>query len=331
MSAAGPPPRPPWLRVKLRESPACDAVARILDAHNLNTVCREAHCPNIHECFGARTATFLIMGSICTRSCRFCAVTTGVPRPLDEDEPRRVAAAVRDLGLRYAVVTSVDRDDLPDGGAAHFARTVAAIRAAAPEALSELLTPDFKGGRAHRETVFAARPDVFGFNVEVVGRLHDAVRPAVSYARSLAVLAYAAQRKAAHGFLVKSGFMLGVGEGEDDIRATLADLARAPCDIVTIGQYLAPTAEHLPVDRFAPPEEFARWKAEGEGALGIPCVFAGPLVRSSYHAAEQALYTAVRTGAPVRTDSLAASPMATASRDSSGMQRDGTPPRTDMK
>ncbi|HAK95132.1 MAG TPA: lipoyl synthase [Planctomycetes bacterium] len=329
--SAGASSRPPWLRARLRESPARDAVARILDAHNLHTVCREAHCPHIHECFGARTATFLIMGDICTRRCRFCAVATGVPRPLDEDEPRRVGAAVRELGLRYAVVTSVDRDDLPDGGAAHFARTVAAIRAAAPDCRIELLAPDFKGEHAHLETVFAARPEVFGFNLEVVGRLHDAVRPAVSYARSLAVLAYAARRKAAHGFLVKSGFMLGVGEREDDIRATLEDLARVPCDIVTIGQYLAPTASHLPVDRFAAPEEFARWKDEGERALGIPCVFAGPLVRSSYHAAEQAVYTATRTGAPVRTDSLAASPMATASRDSSGMHRDGTPPSTDRK
>jgi lipoyl synthase len=329
MSANDAPKRPPWLRVRLREGPAREDVARILDAHDLHTVCREAHCPNIHECFDARTATFLIMGDICTRRCRFCAVTTGVPAPLDADEPRRVGRAIAALGLAYAVVTSVDRDDLPDGGAAHFAAVVAEIRAAAPACRIEVLTPDFGGDEALLERVFASRPDVFGFNIEVVGRLHPAIRPAVSYTRSLGVLGRAAARKAAHGFRVKSGFMLGVGEREDDIRATLADLARVPCDIVTIGQYLAPTAAHHPVDRFATPEEFARWKEEGERTLGIPCVFAGPLVRSSYHAAEQAAYR--RTGAPLSTDSLAASPIATASRDSSGMQREGAPPSADRK
>ncbi len=326
-----PSPRPPWLRVKLRHSSACDDVARILDAHGLHTVCREAHCPNIHECFNAHTATFLIMGDICTRRCRFCAVTTGVPAPLDPEEPRRVARAVEALGLAYAVVTSVDRDDLPDGGAAHFAATVREIRACRPACRIEVLTPDFRAERAHLELVFESRPDVFGFNIEVVGRLHPEIRPAVSYARSLEVLSVAATRTAVHGFLVKSGFMLGVGEREDDIRATLQDLARVPCDIVTIGQYLAPTKDHYPVARFVTPEEFAHWKREGETVLGLPHVFAGPLVRSSYHAAEQAAYGVTRTGAPLRTESRTANPIATASRDSSGMQRDGVPPSTERK
>ena len=279
--------RPPWLRLRLRHGPGHAEMRRILDAHGLHTVCEEAQCPNIHECYGARTATFLIMGAVCTRRCAFCAVKSGKPAPLDGDEPRRVAAAAAELRLRHAVVTSVDRDDLPDGGAAHFARTIDAIRAACPGCAIEVLTPDFKANPTHLDVVFARRPDVFAFNVETVGRLHPLVRPQVSYARSLDVLAAAAAAKPSRGFLVKSGFMVGLGENDTDIRATLQDLARTPCDIVTIGQYLAPTAAHHPVARFAAPDEFEAWRRLGEEQLGIPRVFAAPLVRSSYHAAAQ--------------------------------------------
>jgi lipoic acid synthetase len=280
-------PKPPWLRVSLRRTERHGEVDRILRCHGLHTVCEEADCPNIHECYGAGTATFLIMGDVCTRHCGFCAVKKGVPLPLDPEEPRRVAAAVKDLRLRHAVITSVDRDDLPDGGAAHIARTVTAIRAGAPSCRIELLTPDFAGDEQALETVFASRPDIFGFNLETVGRLHRRVRPDTSYAVSLDVLRYAARRKETFGHLVKSGFMLGLGETDADIRSTLEDLAQIPCDLVTIGQYLAPTRRHLPVKRYVPPEEFAAWKREGE-RLGIGRVYAGPLVRSSYHAEDQA-------------------------------------------
>lgn len=295
MSAAGPPPRPPWLRVKLRESPACDAVARILDAHNLNTVCREAHCPNIHECFGARTATFLIMGSICTRSCRFCAVTTGVPRPLDEDEPRRVAAAVRDLGLRYAVVTSVDRDDLPDGGAAHFARTVEAVRAANPGTTVEVLVPDFLGDEAPVRTVLASVPEVFGHNIETVERLYDALRRRkITFRDALRVLETAAAHHS--GSIVKSALMVGHGEEPAEVRATLRDLLAAGCEAVAIGQYLRPTPKQRRVTAFVPPEQFKEYEVLAY-QLGFKFAIAGPFVRSSYRSEELLQHLN-----PVRTD-----------------------------
>jgi lipoic acid synthetase len=270
----------------MTRSEAFGRIHGILRGHGLHTVCEEADCPNIHECYSAGTATFLIMGAICTRRCGFCAVKTGRPDPLDPQEPENVARAVKALDLRYVVVTSVDRDDLPDGGATHFASVVTAIRSAVPACRVEVLTPDFTGREEHLEIVFRSRPHVFGFNLETVRRLHRRVRPATSYATSLGVLTSAARRKATFGFMVKSGFMLGLGETAEDIRAALEDLARIPCDLVTIGQYLAPTKEHLPVDRYVPPEEFHRWKDEGE-RLGIGRVFAGPLVRSSYHAEEQ--------------------------------------------
>lgn len=279
--------KPSWLRVSLKQGDGFAHVTGILKAHRLNTVCEEADCPNIHECYGARTATFLIMGDICTRSCRFCAVTTGKPAPLDPDEPNRIAEAVKDLGLKHVVLTSVDRDDLPDGGAAHFSATVRAIRARWPECRIEVLTPDFNGDEALLAQVFESRPDVYGFNMETVGALHQAIRPAVSYETSLQVLRLARSAQSDHGFLVKSGFMVGLGETDEQILATLKDLAAIPCDIVTIGQYLAPTRSHAPVARYVTPEAFAQWKETGE-QLGIRTVFAGPLVRSSYHADRQA-------------------------------------------
>ena len=278
--------KPEWIRVSLTHTETFEKVHGILRNYRLHTVCEEAHCPNIHECYNEGTATFLIMGGICTRRCGFCAVKTGTPDALDPEEPARVAQAVKALGLAHTVITSVDRDDLADGGATHFSRTVEEIRHAAPSCRIEVLTGDFNGDPRLLETVFASRPDIFAFNVETVGRLHRTVRPAVSYPVSLEVLAIAARRKTHFGFLVKSGFMVGLGETDDDIRATLKDLGAIPCDIVTIGQYLAPSPAHLPVSRYVPPEEFTRWKQEGE-RYGIARVFAGPLVRSSYHAAHQ--------------------------------------------
>ncbi len=279
--------RPPWLRVRVGSRPCFERVSSILRSHRLHTVCEEAHCPNIHECYGAGTATFLIMGDICTRSCRFCAIKSGKPKPLDPTEPRRVAEAVRALGLAYVVVTSVDRDDLPDGGACHFAATVQAIRTLAPGCRIEVLTPDFRGELKAIEQVLAAGPDVFGHNVETVRKLFARIRSGGRYERSLGVLGFAAERKRKYGAAVKSGFMLGLGELAADIEETLRDLAQAGCDIVTIGQYLSPSAEHYPVERFVTPEEFRAWERRGL-ELGIPTVYAGPLVRSSYHAEEQA-------------------------------------------
>ncbi len=268
----------------MAHSEAYGRVRRILRSHGLHTVCEEADCPNIHECYSAGTATFLIMGDVCTRHCGFCAVKTGRPEPLAPEEPHKVAEAVKALGLKYVVITSVDRDDLPDGGATHFASVVTEIRSRRPTCRIEVLTPDFDGREEHLDIVFRSKPYVYGFNLETVRRLHRTVRPATSYATALDVLGSAARRKADYGFLVKSSFMLGLGETAEDIRATLEDLARIPCDIVAIGQYLAPTKQHLPVARYAPPDEFNHWKEEGE-RLGIGRIFAGPLVRSSYHAA----------------------------------------------
>jgi lipoic acid synthetase len=250
---------------------------------DLVTVCEEAGCPNIFECWADGTATFMINGERCTRACGFCLVDTRHPGPLDPGEPERVAEAVERMGLGYAVVTAVARDDLPDGGAAAFAATIAAIRSRTPATAVEVLIPDCKGDPDALEVVFAARPDVCNHNIETVARLQRAVRPSASYARSLAVLA----RAKAAGLTTKSSIIVGLGETGAEVEATLADLRGVGIDIVTIGQYLRPTSHHLPVARWWTPDELTRLKAIGE-AMGIAHVEAGPLTRSSYHARQSA-------------------------------------------
>ncbi len=255
---------------------------QLLGRHGLHTVCEGAKCPNRAACWHDSAAAFLILGDACTRDCRFCAIPHAAqPLPPDPDEPARLAEAAAALGLRHVVVTSVTRDDLPDGGAAHFAAVVHAIRARIPAASVEVLVPDFQGDRTAAAVVLAARPDIFNHNLETVERLHPAVRPQADYRRSLAVLAQAAQGAAR----VKSGLMLGLGETDDEIAATLRDLLAAGVALLTLGQYLAPSAAHHPVARFVPPAEFDRWRDDAL-ALGFACVAAAPHVRSSYHAEE---------------------------------------------
>lgn len=247
----------------------------------LNTVCQEAHCPNQWECFSSRTAAFLIMGPHCTRNCGFCAVEHGTPGPPDPGEPARVAEAAKSLGLLYAVVTSVTRDDLADGGASCFAATIGAIREKLDRTLVEVLIPDFKGDFQQLRTVLAAGPDVINHNIETVAGLYSTVRPGASYDRSMSLLAEA--RRAAPSIPVKSGLMLGFGETAREIRQTISDLFDAGVSLLTIGQYLQPSALHLPVIRYVPPEEFENWKRAAL-EIGFSQVASGPFVRSSYHA-----------------------------------------------
>jgi lipoic acid synthetase len=247
----------------------------------LNTVCQSAHCPNIAECFSRRTATFLILGNVCTRSCRFCAVRDGQPEPPDPDEPARVSRAVEELGLRHAVVTSVTRDDLPDGGGNQFAQTVRTIRARRDDVTIEVLVPDFRGDPGPIESVVHARPDVFAHNVETVPRLYGSVRPEADYDRSLSVLEIAKSRNPE--ILTKSGIMVGMGESRDEVVGVMKDLRSVRCDLFTIGQYLSPSKEHYPVVEFVPPSVFERYAAVGR-ELGFKHVASGPLVRSSYMA-----------------------------------------------
>ena len=276
--------KPEWLRAPVRLGEDYRALRKRMRRLDLVTVCEEAGCPNISECWSDGTATFMLNGERCTRACGFCLVDTRKPdAPPAVDEPERVAAAVAEMGLRFAVLTAVARDDLPDGGAGQFAATIEAIRRRNPATEVEVLIPDCKGDAAALDTVFAARPDVLNHNLETVARLQRAVRPSAGYARSLAVLA----RARAAGLTTKSGMILGLGETEDEVVAALADLRAVGTDIVTLGQYLRPTAAHLPVRRWWRPEEFDRLKAAGE-ALGLAHVEAGPLVRSSYHAREAA-------------------------------------------
>jgi lipoic acid synthetase len=279
----GEPERPEWMRVRADLGPGYRDVKGLVSGLALHTVCREAGCPNIYECWAAGTATFLLLGGVCTRACSFCDVTTGRPGPPDPGEPERVAEAVARLGLRHAVLTSVDRDDLPDGGAEVFAATIRRVRERVPGCAVEVLVPDFKGNPAALATVMEARPEVLNHNVETVVRLQREVRTAASYGRSLALLARA--KKLASADLVKSGLMVGLGETREEVLGALADLRAVGVDVVTIGQYLRPTARHRPIDRYAPLEEFAAYRAHG-AALGLPRVEAGPLVRSSYHAGE---------------------------------------------
>lgn len=276
--------KPPWLKVRLQTGPNYAELKSLMRGLELHTVCEEASCPNIHECWEEREATFLILGDRCTRRCGFCDVMTAKPDPVDEDEPRRIAEAVRSMGLRFVVLTGVARDDLPDGGSRIWAAAVRAIRDAVPGCGVEVLPSDFKGGEPDIATVIAAEPDVFAHNLETVRRLHARIRPAFGYDRSLEVLRVAKRLRPSQ--ITKSNLILGMGERPEDIPDALGDLADAGCGIVTIGQYLRPTDQHLPVDRWVTPDEFAEWKAVGED-LGIAHVESGPLVRSSYHAGKQ--------------------------------------------
>jgi lipoic acid synthetase len=278
-------PRPPWLRVRFFGGPNYQDLKRIMRSLELHTVCESARCPNMGECWEHRTATFMILGNICTRACGFCAVPSGRPLgPPEEDEPERVARAVERMGLRYAVVTSVNRDDQPDGGAAIFARTIAEIRRRVPGCKVEVLIPDFRGVWTALECVMAERPDVLNHNLETVPRLYRRVRKGAVYERSLELLRRAGAM--AEGASTKTGMMLGLGETREEVLKAMEDIVAQGTHILTLGQYLQPTPEHLPLERYVHPDEFAEFKRLGE-QMGFRHVEAGPLVRSSYHAFEQ--------------------------------------------
>ncbi len=285
--APQPPPirRPDWLKARIPAGKSYLETKAILRTLDLHTVCESANCPNIGDCFSRHTATFLILGNVCTRSCPFCDIRSGKPSPVDPEEPRRVADASRRLGLRYVVVTSVNRDELPDGGASHFAATIREIRAAIPTARVEVLIPDFMGSDDALRAVLAATPDVLNHNMETVKRLYPRVRPAGRYERSLTLLNRVSVETP--DIPAKSGIMLGVGETVLEVEELLRDLRAHGCSMVTLGQYLPPSGSHLPLERYAPPEEFAHYHEYGL-ALGFRQVASGPLVRSSYHAEEQA-------------------------------------------
>lgn len=274
--------KPAWLRARLPSGPGYSAVRKLVDEHKLHTVCQSAQCPNLGECWSRGTATLMILGNICTRSCNFCAVQTGRPTELDLGEPARVAEAVAQMNLRHCVLTSVARDELADGGAGVWAATIRAVRHRNPRTAIEVLVPDFKGRLPDVDTVLEAKPDIFNHNVETVERLQKPVRVQARYDRSRSVLRHAKAR----GFTTKTGIMLGLGERAEEVERTLRDLAGDRVDILTIGQYLQPTAQHLPVSRWVTPEEFARWKQFGL-SIGFGVVESGALVRSSYHADEQ--------------------------------------------
>ena len=282
-------PKPEWLRIRLGDPTNQNHLLKLIQGLNLHTVCQEAKCPNIFECWSDRTATFMLGGDICTRHCGFCAVGKGAPGALDADEPRNVAEAVRHLNLAHTVITSVNRDDLPDGGAAHWADTVRAVRALSPECKIEVLIPDFNGDAAALDTVLDAEPDVLNHNTETIARLYRRVRPDADYQQSLTLLKRAAERRdrEARGMLTKSGIMVGLGEKFDEVIDLMKDLRSVSCDIMTIGQYLQPHARRLPVERYVTPEEFDRWRERGM-EMGFHHVQASPLTRSSYHAREQA-------------------------------------------
>ena len=286
--------KPPWLKVKLRTGSNHADLQRVMRGLSLHTVCEEAMCPNIGECWEEREATFLILGDKCTRRCGFCDVTTAKPDVVDEEEPRHIAQAVKAMGLRYAVLTGVARDDLEDGGARIWAAAIRAIREVVPGCSVEVLPSDFKGGERSIATVIEAEPNVFAHNLETVRRLHPKIRPAFGYDRSLEVLRMAKRVRA--GQITKSNIIIGMGETHGEITEALRDLADAGCGIVTMGQYLQPTKLHLPVDRWVTPQEFAEHQGVGE-SFGIAHVEAGPLVRSSYHAGEQ-LRRALEAGVP---------------------------------
>lgn len=274
---------PEWLRKPVRNVEADHELKKMLRTRGLHTVCEEARCPNRNDCFARGAATFMILGDVCSRSCGFCSVKTGRGLPLESlsDEPEQVAEAAAQLGLSYVVITSVNRDELPDGGAGHFASTIQAVRRRLPNARIEVLTPDFKGDRRALHTVLDAGPDTYNHNVETVRRLYQRVRPQAEYRQSLEVLHEA--RRYAPGTLTKSGLMVGLGERRDEVKQLLEDLRAHSVDVVTIGQYLQPTRAHLPVDEYVHPDVFEEYKAYGE-SLGFRAVFSGPLVRSSFMA-----------------------------------------------
>lgn len=274
--------KPEWLKVRYNQE-AVSEVAELMRELNLNTVCREANCPNLGECYRKHTSTFLILGSVCTRNCRFCNVTTGKPQPLDPDEPMNVAVAAKKLKLRHVVLTCSTRDDLPDGGAAHFAAVIRALHEICSGATVEVLIPDLKMNTEALDMVLDARPDVLNHNVETVKELYAAVRPQAIYARSLAVLAYCKKRNP--DILVKTGFMVGLGETDEQIDTLMDDILATGCDILTIGQYLRPSAEHAPLVRYVTPEEFDAYKKRAL-EKGFKYCASTPLVRSSYRAAE---------------------------------------------
>ena len=276
------PRKPSWLRARLPGGPGYHAVRQLVEHHGLHTVCQSAQCPNLGECWARGTATVMILGNICTRSCNFCAIQTGRPTELDFGEPARVADAVARMNLRHVVLTSVARDELADGGASVWAATIRAVRHRNPQTAIEVLVPDFKGHLPDVDTVLAARPDIFNHNVETVERLQKPVRVQARYDRSRAVLRHARAR----GFTTKTGIMLGLGERQEEIEQTLHDIVSDGAEILTVGQYLQPTPQHLPVARWVTPEEFQHWKEFGL-SIGLGVVESGPLVRSSYHADEQ--------------------------------------------
>lgn len=275
--------KPPWLKKRIPPLQDLQKVKSILDEGDLHTVCEEARCPNLGECFCSGTATFLILGKICTRNCGFCAVDHGIPAPIDGTEPEKVAQAVKKMGIQYVVITSVTRDDLPDGGASLFAKTIRAIRALDPKIKIEVLIPDFQGNPTALEIVLKESPDVMNHNIETISRLYSQVRPQADYKRSLNLL-----RKSKELYphlFTKSGFMLGLGEIQEEVLGLLRDLKEVGCDFLTIGQYLQPRKDRLPVERFVPPEEFEEYKRIGEG-MGFRAVASGPFVRSSFQASQ---------------------------------------------
>jgi lipoic acid synthetase len=295
--------KPAWIRVKAPNHPVYHETRNLLRENRLVTVCEEAACPNIGECWSQRHATMMIMGDTCTRACAFCNVRTGQPAALDAGEPVRVADAVAKLGLKHVVITSVDRDDLPDGGAAHFAATIRALRAAAPDTTIEVLTPDFLRKPGAMETVADARPDVFNHNLETVPRLYPTIRPGARYYQSLRLLDAVKQR--APGIFTKSGMMVGLGETRGEVMQVMDDLRVAAVDFLTVGQYLQPTVKHAAVDRFVTPEEFADFAALAR-AKGFLLVSATPLTRSSYHA--DADFAALRAARDMGIAALDADP-----------------------
>lgn len=270
---------PNWLKQRIPAGHAVEATTDCLKNFRLNTICQSARCPNTGVCFASGTATFMILGTVCTRKCTFCAVEGGDPSFPDETEPGRLAEAAKALALKHVVLTSVTRDDLADGGAEQFAQCIRAVRTASPDTTVEVLIPDFSGSREAMETVFASRPDVLNHNVETVPSIYESVRPGASYERSLTILRLASEK----GLITKSGLMLGLGETENEVKQVMSDLRAHGCDIITIGQYLPPTDKHFPLKRYVTPEEFARAQKKA-AELGFSSAACGPLVRSSYEA-----------------------------------------------
>lgn len=287
--------KPDWLRISLDTGEEYKELKQMMRGRKLHSVCEEAKCPNIYECWSQRTATFMILGSICTRACRFCAVTSGLPTELDLEEPKHVAESVRDMGLKHVVITSVARDDLNDHGASMFAATINAVRELNPLTNIEVLIPDLGGVAERIQVVLDAKPDVLNHNLETVARLSDKVRAKAKYDRSLSVLRQAKELRP--GQTTKSGIMVGLGETKEELIQAMSDLRAAGVDIITIGQYLQPTLKHIQLQRYYTPDEFAELKEEGL-KIGFAHVESGPLVRSSYHAHEQAEYAKQRSQAP---------------------------------